>query len=590
MNPVSGIEHRGRQIVTALLCVIALAILAPGAAQAAKVHCRIEGVSDGEIVKNIEATLSIIRDRNRDDLTPERIAQLHGRAPLEIRRAVEPFGYYHPTVDASLTPDGDDHFRARYAIVLGEPVRVQKVSVTLAGEGKDRPPFPRMAADLPLEAGDVLDQRLYEGIKLAFASAAVDSGFLDAAFTTSVIRIHRDQNSADIDLVFDTGRRYYFGPVTFDSTSVDDRVMRAYLTFKPGDPFRYDRLLGFQSALGSTPYFSRVEAVAERDSASGADVPIHVKLSGRRARRFEVGAGYGTDTGPRILLGAEFRRLNRSGHRYSGRVRVSGVELSLSAQYVIPSLYPHKHAYTIGILGARIEPDAYTTDRLAVGPTRSQPRFGALESITLSYEHENYTVGSDDGITDLLVGGLAYRLKRADDDIAPTRGYRFDVGLRGADEALLSSQSFVSFTTSVKMVRALGGRMGLVVRADGGATSTPTFRELPPTVRFFAGGDNSVRGYDYQTLGPLDETGRVIGGPVLLTTSAELQVRLKGKFGLAGFYDAGNAFTHIGSGIMEQGAGAGLRWLSPVGPIRLDLAFPLEHDGYRVHFTMGPEL
>jgi translocation and assembly module TamA len=590
MNPSFDTRHRRREIALAWLWATALVTLVPVGAQAASVECRLDGVSDPEILKNIESTLSIIRDQDRDDLTPLRIAQLHERAPMEIRRAVEPFGYYRAEIEASLTGDKKDRFDARYAIVLGEPVRVREVTVSVTGEGKDQPPFPRLVAEFPLKAGDVLDQRSYEKRKIAFASAAADSGFLDAHFTTGAIRIHRDENVADVEMVLDTGPRYRFGPVTFDSTSVDDRVMRAYLTFKPGDPFRYDRLLAFQSALGGAPYFSRVEAVAQRDSAVGHEVPIHVKLSPRRPRRYEIGVGYGTDTGPRILLGAESRRLNRAGHRYSGRVNVSEIELSLNAEYIIPSLYPHKHTYTFGALAAHIDPDAYTTDRLAVGPTRSQPRFGCLESITLSYEYEDYTVGSDDGITNLFIGGITYRLKRADDDIAPTRGQRLDLGLRGADEALLSSQSFLSFTASAKAVRSPTGRLRLIARVDGGVTTTPTFRELPPTIRFFAGGDNSVRGYDYQTLGPLDDDGHVIGGHLLLTTSAEVQVALKGKFGLAGFYDAGNAFARTDAGVMEQGAGGGLRWQSPVGPIRLDLAYPLQHDGWRVHFTMGPDL
>jgi translocation and assembly module TamA len=560
------------------------------ATRAASVECRLEGVSDAEILKNIESTLSIIRDQDRDDLTADRITQLHERAPMEIRRAVEPFGYYHAEIEASLTAEGNDRFEARYAIALGEPVRIGEVKVSVTGEGKDQSPFPQLVTEFPLKTGDILDQRLYERRKTAFASTAADSGYLDARFTASVIRIQRDDDVADIEMALDTGPRYHFGAVTFDSTSVDERVMRAYLTFKPGDPFRYDRLLAFQARLGGAPYFSRVEAVAQRDSAVDHEVPIHVKLSQRRPRRYEVGVGYGTDTGPRVLLSAEFRRLNRAGHRYSGRVNLSQVELSVNAEYVIPSLYPHTHTYTIGALVARIDPDAYSTDRVAVGPTRSQPRLGWLESITLSYEYEDYTVGSDDGITNLVIGGVSYRLKRADDDIAPTRGYRIDLGLRGADEALLSSQSFLSFTASAKVVRTPTERVRLVARVDGGVTTTPTFRELPPTIRFFAGGDNSVRGYDYETLGPLDDGGRVIGGHLLLTTSAELQFALKGKFGVAGFYDAGNAFADTGEGVMEQGVGGGLRWQSPVGPIRLDLAYALRHDSWRVHFTMGPDL
>ncbi len=590
MNPPSGIRLRRRPIVSAALLAAALAVLAPVATRAAKVECRLAGVANPEILENIQATLSIIRDQDRDDLTPARIQQLHERAAMEIQRAVEPFGYYRAEIEGSLTPGKNDRFDARYTIALGEPVRVREVHVSVTGEGKAHPPFPELVAKFPLETGDVLDQRLYDRRKMTLASAAADSGYLDATFTANVIRIHRDENVADIELAFDTGPRYRFGPVTFDSTSVDDRVLRAYLTFKPGDPFRYDRLVAFQAALGGAPYFSHVEAVAQRDSVAGRDVPIHVKLSTRRPRRYEIGVGYGTDTGPRLLVNAEFRRLNRVGHRYSGRASVSQVELSISAEYIIPSLYPDTHAYSIGALAAHLDPDAYTTDRLAIGPTRSQPRFGWLESITLSYEREDYTVGSDNGITNLVIGGITYRLKRADDDIAPTRGYRVDLGLRGADEALLSSESFLSFTATAKAVHSLGDRLRLLVRVDGGATSTPSFRELPPTIRFFAGGDNSVRGYDYQTLGPLDDQGQVIGGHLLLTTSAEFQIRLKGKFGLAGFYDAGNAFEHVDEGIMEQGAGTGLRWQSPVGPIRLDAAYALRHDKWEVHFTMGPDL
>jgi len=588
MNPVSGKRLRGLELVS--IVAVWLAALAPAATRAADVECHLEGVADPEILKNIEATLSIFRDEDRDDLTPERIRQLHERAPLEIQKAVEPFGFYHPEIQATLTPVENDEFEARYAITLGEPVRVRDVQVSVAGEGKDMPPFPRLAAEFPLKAGDVLDQRLYDRRKTAFASAAADSGFLDATFSTRTIRIHRDENVADIQLAFDTGPRYRFGPVTFDSTSVDERVLRSYLTFKPGDPFRYDRLLAFQSALGGATYFSKVEATARRDLAVGHDVPVHVTFSTRPPQRYEIGVGYGTDTGPRLLLSAEFRRLNRSGHRYSGRVNISQVELSLSTEYVIPSLYPDIHAYSIGAIAAHLDPDAYTTDRFAIGPTRSQPRFGWLESITLSYEHEDFTVASDDGITNLIIGGITYRLKRADDDIAPTHGHRVDLAVRGADEALASSQSFVSLTATGKLVRTLTDRVRVLLRVDGGATSTNAFRELPPTVRFFAGGDASVRGYDYQSLGPLDDESHVIGGHLLLTSSAEIQLRLRGKFGLAGFYDAGNAFAHIDEGIVEQGVGTGLRWQSPVGPIRLDLAYALRHDDWRVHFTMGPDL
>lgn len=579
-----------KKLLVAVLCLAALAGTISVAAQAAEVDCEIEGVGDKEILANIEAVLTIVRERDRDDLTPARIEQLHARATGEIQRAVEPFGYYQPVVEASLTSRDPDKFLARYTIRLGEPVRVRDVRVAVTGEGSGRPPFPELAAGFPLRSGDVLDQRQYTRHKTAFVSAAADSGYLDARFTASAIRIHRELNVADIELALDTGPQYRFGAVTFDSCGIDERVLRSHLTFQRGEPFRYYKLLAFQSSLGGAPYFSRVEVLPRRDIAVDQEVPIHVKLTSRRPRRYEVGVGYGTDTGPRILLNVEFRRLNRTGHRYTGRINLSEVELSLQAEYVIPSLYPSVHMYTIGALVARLDPVAYTTDRLAVGPTRSQPRFSGMESFTISYEREDFTVGSDEGVTDLVIAGATYRLKRSDDDIYPRRGHRFDFGLRGSSEDVLSTQSFFSLTASAKAVRALDTRFRLLARVDGGLTTTGTFRELPPTVRFFAGGDNSVRGYEYQSQGPRDEGGQVIGGNLLLTSSVEVQCALVGKFALAGFYDAGNAFASFDAGTMEQGAGAGLRWRSPVGPIRLDFALALRHDDWRIHFTMGPDL
>ncbi len=568
----------------------AVLLLAVAPVRATSVDTEIVGVKNEDIVKNIKATLSIIREKKRAGLTGADVAQLHHRAPLEIQKAVEPFGYYNAIVEGTLTDRGDQKFDARYVITLGEPVRVRAVTVAVTGEGAKRPPFPRLVDDFPLKANDILDQRLYTRAKNSFASAAADSGYLDATFTSAAIRIQRAENVADIDLALDTGPLYHFGPVVFDSTAVDERVLRPYLTFKRGDPFRYSKLMAFQSALGGTSYFSRVEAVPRRDNVTGTEVPIDVKLTTRRPQRYEVGAGYGTDTGPRILFNAEFRRLNRSGHHYNVRANVSEVELSIYTAYVMPSLYPHTYQYTISAMAARLDPVAYTTDRAAIGPSRLQPRFGWVEAIALSYEHEDYTVGPDNGITDLFIGGLTYSRKRADDVMSPRHGYRLDFSVRGSSSAAFSSQSFASFTGSARFVQTLRSRWRVLARVDAGKTSTGEFRQLPPTVRFFAGGDNSVRGYEYQSLGPRADNDQVVGGPDLLTMSGELEFALFGKFGLAGFYDAGNAFNKIGDGTVERGVGGGLRWRSPVGPIRLDLAFPLQHDGWRVHFTMGPDL
>ena len=233
----------------------------------------------------------------------------------------------------------------------------------------------------------------------------------------------------------------------------------------------------------------------------------------------------------------------------------------------MPSLYPDMHEYTIGAIVARLDPVSYTTTAWRSGPTRSQPRFGWFESITLSYEHEDYMVGPDEGITDLVIAGLSYRSKRADDDILPRTATGWTSALRGANEALLSSQGFVSLTASAKAVRSLGHRVRVLARVDGGTTSTPSFRELPPTVRFFAGGDNSVRGYEYESLGPRAENGQVVGGDLVARVLGRSGSRARGRQVRAGRLLRRGQRVHVGR---RRRHGAGYRRAACAGNRRWD--------------------
>jgi translocation and assembly module TamA len=578
---------RWRLVSVAIAAV--LLFVTPHVVRAVSVSTTIDGISDKELLTNVEVSLGIARAADDKKLTPERILAMHARAAGEIERALQPFGYYAPTIDASLVEKKDGKYEARYRVDPGPPTRVVHRVVAVTGEGKDRPPFPDIVSGVTLHTGDILDQRVYERIKSSMATAAADSGYLDARFVESKILVDAEHRTGDIDLVFDTGPRFYFGPVRFDSSVVNERVLRAHVNFKRGEPFRYDKLLALQSELGGMPYFSRVEVVPRRDLGNGTEVPIDVHLSPRAPWRFEIGAGYGTDTGARVRFDTELRRLNRSGHRFNGRINVSEIELSLYADYFIPSLYPKKHAYSIGAEISQLDPVAYTTTRKAVGVTRSQPRFGLHESFQVAFEDEDFTVASNKGTSDLLIGAIQYRLKRANDDVWPTRGYRLTLGARASSVQVASTQSFISVALEARTVRSFGP-VRLLGRVDAGRTFTAEFHKLPPTIRFFAGGDYSVRGYDYESLGPVDADGHVVGGDVLLVGSLELELPLVSKVSVAGFADVGNAFDSHDLADFEKGVGGGLRWRSPVGPIGADLAFPVNHDGWKIHIVMGPFL
>jgi translocation and assembly module TamA len=186
--------------------------------------------------------------------------------------------------------------------------------------------------------------------------------------------------------------------------------------------------------------------------------------------------------------------------------------------------------------------------------------------------------------------GMNWTRTVADDRLYPRKGYRLSFLTRGALQQVVSDTSFLQLIGSGKGVLQFTDDWRAISRVNAGVSIMNDFDELPASVRFFAGGDSSIRGYAYKSLGP-KEDGDVVGGKNLLVGSLELERRLTAKWGVSAFVDSGNAFDrfHVDP---KTGAGVGVRWRSPVGPVRLYLAHPFAKHGelFRVHFVMGPEL
>jgi translocation and assembly module TamA len=208
----------------------------------------------------------------------------------------------------------------------------------------------------------------------------------------------------------------------------------------------------------------------------------------------------------------------------------------------------------------------------------------------LQVQGEKYTVGQEDSRTFLLMPGLRFSDRRYDDLVRPRKGYLVTLELRGTDQALGSDTAFLQFMGFGNLRIPLPYRFSLLTRGQFGTTmQEDKFESLPPSVRFFAGGDNSVRGYDYKSLGPKDDDGDVVGGKHLLVGSIELEKAIGKVFGVAAFYDVGNAFDKVSDMDVQQGAGVGIRLYAPFGYLRFDLARQLNvrDPDYRIHFAVG---
>lgn len=582
----SGRATPRRACAALAACAALLALAAP--ASAAPLDVDVTGI-EGDLRDNVLAGLTI-EQRRKGRLTDPEIRELHARAPEEIERALEPFGYYRPLVDATLERERS-RWQAVYRVTPGPPLLVDSTDVRVVGPGAGEPAFQERLREFPLVRGDPVIHSEYEEAKDGFVKAALKQGYLDARFTRHEIRVDLERYRAVIVLHVQTGSMYRFGPTEFRQDVVHPDLLGGYVNYRRGAPLDFNRLLEMEQALGNSPYFSRVEVRPRRDLAIGNEIPIVVDLRPARAEKYTVGAGYGTDVGPHVQAAAELRRLNRRGHRGEVEGTLSAIEQSGAVTYHVPWPYPRSDVLTLTAGYARIEANDTRERTVLAGPSWSRLWAGWQQTVALLYRFENFDVGLDAGEAGFLTPEAAWSRYRSNDPIDPSSGRRLRYRASLASEDVLSDASFFRLESEGKWIRTFRERHRLIGRAEGGIVWTDRFRRLPPSARFFAGGAGSVRGFGFRQLGARDEAGNVIGGSRLLAGSLEYELRVRERWGVAAFYDAGGAPLHF-RGPWEQGAGLGVRWVSPIGLVRADLGVPLTEDRFRVefHLSVGPAL
>ena len=582
--PFARLMHALRRHVPAAML---LACLPLGMAQAQSPSIDISGVDDA-IEDNIRAHLSIIREPC--DLAEWRERPLLRRAQDETREALRALGYYSPEVVLDFNRS-DDCWQLQVRVEPGEPVRVRQILVTLDGQAHEDPAFRELLEDAPLKEGDRLRHDHYEQLRRSLTNLAADRGYLDNRLITRELRVNVEEASADAVIHMDSGPRYHFGTVTLDQDILKPEFLDKFVPFKSGEGYDSRQLIDLQQSLADSGYFSEVRVRTETAARSDDAVPIRVELTPRPRHSYMAGIGASTDIGPRLRLGFENRYANRSGHRYNTEMELSPVRSGVGFNYEIPLDDPARERINLMTSYQTEDTDTLRSDLYVIGISHMrQHDSGWLETRSLNYEREDYTVADSIARSDLLMPGLSFSRVRADHPLVPQRGWRLYASVRGASKDVISTVSFVQFHGRAKLILPLGpGR--LITRAEGGATQTNQLTDLPSSVRFFAGGDSSVRGYGYQRIGPTNADGEVIGGRHLLVGSVEYEYPLFGLWSVAAFVASGNAYDGVEDYDPKTGVGFGVRWRSPLGPIRVDIAHPLDgDDSFRLHLTMGADL
>ncbi len=593
----------------------------------------------GPLKTNVLAYLSLERYKDSKHLTADTVERLENRVEDEVRSALEPFGYFEPSVRPAVTQTGPGKWRAVLDIEPGPPVILRKVDVRLAGAGATDPLFTRITSHAPFHAGERLNEAAYEQFKSALLHAAATYGYLDARLTRHELLVDPKAHTASIALTLETGMRYRFGATTIEQHAVKPGLARRYLRYHQGQPFDLTKVLRTQFALDDAGYFSNLAVLPGTPDTARHTVPVRIHADSSRPNVYSLAAGYETDTGPRAILSWQDRRVNTAGQRMSVDLQVARlVKYSLQSRYVIPIGDPATENLTLAASVDQRQLAAVDARTMTLGPsiTRVTGRWQWIAFVNAV--HATGSVAGDIcpaqvlnsggqcvspvstvasvGNNDMLVPGVDITSVPMGYFGEPIFQHGVSIEVRGSHGTLGSGSNFLQIHIQLERVISLAPKWHLLLRDEFGATAASHFDKMPPVMRFFAGGEGSVRGFEYNSLSPTQTfygegtfdlngtqyrcAGRQCpfnaqaGGKDLITGTVEVDRDLPHKLAIAVFFDYGNAFNSFHQAhLLQYGAGVGLRIRLPVLTLGLDVGQPLSLRGHqlpRVYINFSPKL
>jgi translocation and assembly module TamA len=544
---------------------------------------KINGLAGAEkinAINRLEAKLEPYKESLNDDL----ILRLSKRGSTEILRAIEPYGHFAPTITYK-TSVAKNVWTTTYTVNPGRALRITDLTIQWMGEGKNNPLMQQIVAQLPIKENDVFNVDNYSKAKDLLINQLQKEGYLEAKLIDDVVRVHLLQYTSSVELLVDTGPRFYFGPIRFSKTPLSTELLNRYLTFRPGEYFSYPKILKTQENLNGSAYFQGISIPPSKEETKNRYIPVDINLVMNKQNSYIFGLGYGTYTGARGSIGYQRRWLNPYGHSFNSQIKLSQKEQSLAAQYRIPGKKPWLDQYFISAGAFRILPQSGESDVISLGIGQIKTLGKWQYTAAFNILQERFRIDDTDPFTTstLLMPTVSFTHTATDNTLNPTNGHRISFMFSGSAKQLLSTVSFFQAETRYKWIRTFWQNNRLILMGDVGYTTVSDLNNFPLSKQFYAGGIDSVRGYAYQELGP---------GRYLAEGTIEYQRRIYGEIYGAVFYDMGNAMNNWNTAL-KKSIGIGAVWQSPVGALRFYLGRAIhDDDEHNIIFTfsLGPEL
>lgn len=540
--------------------------------------------------ENINASLP---SRKPDcDASKDEIDNFQTTIKRYLVKAAKGLGYYSSTFQ--LNPHKVTNcWVLDVKINSGNAVHIRKLDVQITGEGKQEEALQKILTTPMYQTGEQLKQDKYSSYKSSLANAARSLGYFDAEFIEHEITVNPNTHTADITLHLETGKRYRYGKITMKQDILDPDYVKRFVQIKEGEPYNSSDLSKQQIYLQTTGYYADVIIHSSKNNADNYTVPVDIELAPRKRSAYEFKLGYGTDTGLRAGAKLERRWTGRKGRKFQHEIKLSEKESSLESRYTVPLHHPQTENIFYNIKLSEEITDNIHSKSAEIGAQYTRKNSGGFQQTAFLKYLKDYTKvdGDDEFDTNYLLLGARIDKTKRNDSLYPTKGYRLSLDIQGAHDSLLSTQNVLKVEANAKYINPAGSGK-VISQLNIGTVESEGFDLLPQSLRFFAGGRDSVRGYDYQSLGERNSAGKNIGGKNLFTASLEYDHPLTESWSAATFIDTGNAFHDWNiDDPLKVGAGVGVRWKSPVGPVSVDIAWPKDNTSDpHLHLSIGPEL
>ncbi|MDO4627375.1 MAG: autotransporter assembly complex family protein [Pasteurellaceae bacterium] len=553
------------------------------------VEFKLKGIKESNIRENVEIYVNQIDEDDRDG--SESYLQSVRDA---ISKGVRVFGYYNSQVNLDLQQRAGKSPLLVADVALGKPVTLEGVDVEIDGAAETDPEFEKLTQILP-KVGEQLNHERYDDFKSHLQKLASQRGYFDADFPVHRLEVMPATNQGWWRLQFHSGDRYRYGDFTFSHAQIREDYLRNMLIVKSGDPYLIQDVSSVTNEYNSSEWFSSVvlkPTLREQEKL----VDFDVLLQPKKKNGMEVGIGYSSDVGPRFQLGWKKPWINDRGHSIRSDFYVSSPKQTLSVTYKMPLLVDPLYQYYEFAGGIENEKD---DDTRSVAATLSGMRYwnsrdGWQFSLGLKSRYDSFTQADIKNKTLLLYPSSTISRTRSFGGIFPTYSDKLSLTVDLGRKLWLSDVDFLSVRASGGLIFTLAENHRFLTRLDLGWMKTNDFHRIPPAMRFFAGGDRSVRGYGYKKISPKDSNGKVLGASKLATGTLEYQYQVHPSWWVASFFDAGLAADSFAKDELRYGTGMGIRWASPVGAIKFDIATPIrdkdKSKNIQFYIGLGTEL